>query len=60
VNFERIIRSNPQSAYVPAYRSALAMAYLGLGRREEAIREAETAVNLIPLSRDAIVGGNSS
>jgi tetratricopeptide (TPR) repeat protein len=38
------------------YRSALAIAYAGLGRREDAIREAEAAVELLPMSREAWVG----
>jgi serine/threonine protein kinase/tetratricopeptide (TPR) repeat protein len=56
VHFERIIRSNPQSAYVPVYRSDLGLAYAGLGRCEEAVRIGEEAVRMIPISRDAVVG----
>ena len=54
--FERIIRSNPQSAYIGAYHSGLGMAYAGLGRKAEAISEGREAVSMVPLSRDAIVG----
>jgi TolB-like protein/tRNA A-37 threonylcarbamoyl transferase component Bud32/TolA-binding protein len=56
VHFERIIRSNPQSAYVPVYRSDLGLAYAGLGRCEDAIRIGEEAVRVIPISKDAVVG----
>ncbi len=56
VHFERIIRSNPQSAYIASYHGALALAYVGLGRNEEGMREAEEAVRLIPISKDAVIG----
>ena len=35
------------------YRSALGIAYAGLGRKEEAIREGELAVELLPMSKEA-------
>jgi tetratricopeptide (TPR) repeat protein len=56
VSFERIIRSNPQSAYISVYHGNLGRAYAGLGRCEEAVREAEEAVRMMPISRDAVVG----
>jgi len=56
VAFDRIIHSNPQSAYVSVYHSNLGRAYAGLGRSEEGIREGEEAVRMMPISRDAIVG----
>jgi non-specific serine/threonine protein kinase len=56
VHYERIIRSNPQSAYVCYYHSALALAYAGLGRCEEAISEGKVAARMMPISRDAVVG----
>jgi len=56
VHFERIIQSNPESAYVPVYNSDLGLTYAGLGRCEEAIREGEKAVRMIPISKDAVVG----
>ena len=56
VYYERIIRSNPQSAYVCLYHGNLGRAYAGLGRCTEAIREGEEAVRMIPISKDAIVG----
>jgi serine/threonine-protein kinase len=37
----------------PRYRSALGIAYAGLGRKEEAIREGELAVELLPMSKEA-------
>jgi serine/threonine-protein kinase len=56
VYYERIVRSNPQSAYICFYHVALGLAYAGLGRKEEAIREGEEAVRMMPISRDALVG----
>jgi len=56
VCYERIIRSNPESAYISFYHSALGFAYAGLGRKEEAIREGEEAVRMMPISRDAVDG----
>ncbi len=56
VHFERVIQSNPQSAYVPVYHSDLALTYAGLGRCEEAIRMGEEAVRMMPISKDAAVG----
>jgi len=56
VHFERIIRSNPQSAYVPVYRSNQGLVYAGLNRCGEAIRLGEEAVRMIPISKDAIIG----
>jgi tetratricopeptide (TPR) repeat protein len=56
VYYERIIRSNPQSAYICVYHGDLGLAYAGLGRRKEAIREGEEAVRMMPLSKDVFVG----
>jgi TolB-like protein/Flp pilus assembly protein TadD len=56
VHFERVIRSNPQSAYVPVYQSDLGLAYAGLGRCEEAIRMEKKAVEKLSVSEDAAVG----
>jgi TolB-like protein/tRNA A-37 threonylcarbamoyl transferase component Bud32/Tfp pilus assembly protein PilF len=56
VYFERMIRSNPQSAFVCMYHSNLGRAYAGLGRCEEAIREGEDAVRMLPISKDAFGG----
>jgi tetratricopeptide (TPR) repeat protein len=56
VYYERIIRSNPQSAYICMYHGDLGLAYAGLGRCEEAIREGEEGVRMVSISKDAIVG----
>jgi tetratricopeptide (TPR) repeat protein len=50
---ETRIQSRSQEA---PYHSVLAMAYAGLGRNREAVREAERAVELRPVSRDAFMG----
>ena len=36
--------------------SALGIAYAGLGRKQEAIRQGEVAVDLLPTSKDAMRG----
>jgi TolB-like protein/Flp pilus assembly protein TadD len=40
----------------PRIHSALGIAYAGLGRKEEAIREGKAAAGLLPVSRDALIG----
>ncbi|MDF1560112.1 MAG: hypothetical protein P1P83_07880 [Bacteroidales bacterium] len=40
----------------PRYHSALGIAYAGLGRKEEAIRQGSLAVELLPVSKDATYG----
>jgi serine/threonine-protein kinase len=48
-----------QVAEVPAdprYHSALGIAYAGLGKKEEAIKEGLKAVTLLPVSKDAVYG----
>lgn len=40
------------------FHSALGLAYAGLGRRQDAVREAEAAVELMPVNRDAMAGPN--
>ena len=40
----------------PRYHSALGMAYAGLGKKEEAIKEGLKAVELLPVSKDAVYG----
>jgi tetratricopeptide (TPR) repeat protein len=37
-------------------RASLSVAYAGLGRKEDAIREAKAAIDLLPRSRDAFQG----
>ena len=51
--FEAQSRAAPQDGQAPAIR-ALALAYLG--RKAEAIAEAERAIRLVPLGRDAYIG----
>ena len=50
---EEKVRERPKS---PAVHSSLSIAYAGLGRKEEAIREGKQAVELLPVSRDAFMG----
>jgi Flp pilus assembly protein TadD len=38
------------------YHGSLGVAYAGLGRREEAVREGQHGVELLPLSKDAVYG----
>jgi serine/threonine-protein kinase len=40
----------------PRYHSSLGIAYAGLGRAEEAVREGERAIALLPISEDAFYG----
>jgi len=40
----------------PRYHSALGIAYAGLGRKEAAIKEGIIAVELLPVSKDAMYG----
>jgi TolB-like protein/Flp pilus assembly protein TadD len=40
----------------PRLRTALGIAYAGLGRKDEAVQEAEKAVELIPISKDLVKG----
>jgi non-specific serine/threonine protein kinase len=40
----------------PRYHSSLGIAYAVLGRKEEAIREGKRAVDLLPMSKDAVYG----
>ncbi len=40
----------------PIVRSQLALAYACLGRKEEAVQEARLAVDMLPISRDAVDG----
>jgi len=50
---EKLLKDNPQDEYL---HSRISFAYAGLNRKEEAIREAKTAVELLPVSKDAITG----
>ena len=50
VNLERDIRENMDD---PRYHSSLGVAYAGLGRKSDAIREGKKAVGLLPYEQDA-------
>ena len=50
---ETMIQESPDDS---RYRSAIGIAYAGLGRREDAIREGELAVELLPMSKEALQG----
>jgi tetratricopeptide (TPR) repeat protein len=53
VFLERAASSRPNDGRV---HSALGIVYAALGRREDAIREAARGVELLPVSKDAILG----
>ena len=50
---ETKITEQPEDA---RFHSSLGIAYAGLGRKEDAIREGELAVELLPVSKDAFDG----
>ena len=50
---EKMVRERPDDARIHA---ELGKVYAHLGLRDEAIREGQTAVDLIPVSRDAMIG----
>ncbi len=53
---ERELKGHPKDEFrYPRLRSVLGLAYAGLGRRVEAIREGEAAVAHRPLSKDALI-----
>jgi len=59
VHYEELIKNNLDDYLVPQYTTPhgnLGIAYAGLGRREEAIREGKRAVEIRPLSKDAYSG----
>ena len=51
--FEEQVRARPQD---PVRRAGLGLALAYLGRKEEAIREGRRAVELLPVTRDAVGG----
>jgi serine/threonine protein kinase/tetratricopeptide (TPR) repeat protein len=53
---EKYVKENP-GEYVS--HSSLGIAYAGLGRKEEAILEGKWAVELLPLTKDAMWGGGA-
>jgi tetratricopeptide (TPR) repeat protein len=46
----------PERPEDPALHRALGLVYAELGMKEEAIREGQMAVDLLPISRDAVSG----
>jgi tetratricopeptide (TPR) repeat protein len=50
---ERALREGTSD---PARHALLALIYAGIGRKEEAIREAQASVDLLPVSKDAFDG----
>ncbi len=53
ITYEEQVEKDPDSY---AAHGNLGLAYAGLGRREDAIREGKLAVEIMPLSRDANIG----
>jgi len=51
---EKLERERGQRPDDPRVRSALGLAYAGLGRKEDAIREARKGVDLVPPAKDAM------
>jgi serine/threonine-protein kinase len=52
------VQKNSKNSRTTYQRSLLARAYAGLGRKEDALREARRAVELVPISKDALVGAD--
>jgi serine/threonine-protein kinase len=50
---ENLLRETPDDF---SLRSALGLCLAGLGRREDAIREGRRAIDLLPITRDAVYG----
>ncbi len=53
IALEAEVRAHPDD---PRYHSSLGSAYAALGRKDEAIREGKQAVELLPMSKDAVYG----
>ncbi|KAA3617749.1 MAG: hypothetical protein D8M58_00640 [Calditrichaeota bacterium] len=53
VLLEQAVKETPDD---PRYHSSLGIAYAGLGNKVDAIKEGKKAVELLPLSKDAIYG----
>ncbi|UCG61385.1 MAG: protein kinase [Candidatus Zixiibacteriota bacterium] len=51
--FEQLVQSEPDN---PNYHAELGHALAGLGRVDDAIRESERAVEIVPISKDAMRG----
>jgi non-specific serine/threonine protein kinase len=56
VLLERMVQTKQSFVHLPYIRSALGLIYAGLGFKQKAIREAEGAVELLPVSEDAVDG----
>jgi len=54
VQFEHIIRLHPQSAQISRYHAKLGLAYAGLNRKEDAIREGERVARMSLAYKDAL------
>ncbi len=50
---EKIVKEVPDD---PRYRSSIGIAYASLGRKADAIREGKKAVELLPVTKDAVYG----
>jgi serine/threonine-protein kinase len=53
ITIEKLVRERPQD---PRFHVALGRAYAYLGRKDDAIREGQRAVELHPISKDALSG----
>jgi len=53
ITLEELVKEHPEDS---RYRSSLGEAYALLGRKEDAVREGNHAVNLNPVSKDAMAG----
>ncbi|MCI0447750.1 hypothetical protein L0152_31625, partial [bacterium] len=53
VELEKLLEKDSKNEDLHA---AISIAYAGLNRKEEAIREAKAAVELLPISKDAVLG----
>ncbi|MCK4557538.1 MAG: tetratricopeptide repeat protein, partial [Candidatus Aminicenantes bacterium] len=53
ITLEELVREHPED---PRFRSDLGKAYAYLGRKDDAVREGNQAVNLFPVSKDAMAG----
>jgi len=52
------VQRNRKDIWTTYQRSLLARAYAGLGRKEDALREARRAVETLPISKDALMGAD--
>jgi Flp pilus assembly protein TadD len=53
ITLEALVREHPEDS---RYRGYLGGAYAYLGRKDDAVREGNQAVNLSPISKDAMAG----